>query len=140
MANPLAALARLYPDILNAMLDAGGVFVDLDPRHPGVAVPQRLAGGELLRLWLSRAAPVPIPDLRVTADAITATLSFDRSPFAVVVPWDAVKGLVSDTARVAVVLDPPPLGAAAAAPVRAAAPKPARTTTKKRPGHLRLVT
>jgi hypothetical protein len=34
--------------------------------------------------------PVPIPDLDVGKDKLSATLSFDRIPFRVVVPWHAV--------------------------------------------------
>lgn len=34
--------------------------------------------------------PVPIPDLKITEEGISATLSFSREPHPTFVPWDAV--------------------------------------------------
>jgi hypothetical protein len=34
--------------------------------------------------------PIPIPDLKWDTRGISATLSFDQSPFATFVPWEAV--------------------------------------------------
>ena len=40
--------------------------------------------------------PVPIPDLDISEQKIQATLSFNREPYLVTVPWHAVFGMVSE--------------------------------------------
>ena len=43
--------------------------------------------------------PVPIPDLRVDDSGVYATLSFQRTPFTCMVPWEAVFALVGDDGK-----------------------------------------
>jgi hypothetical protein len=71
--------------------------VGLYVRHaPGVVVPDHLrtpewlAGEAVIRLDYGLDMPIPIDDLSVTCEGVSATLSFDRSPHHTHVPWEAV--------------------------------------------------
>lgn len=86
-------------DVARTLLLQGSLFVHLDPRRPGVRVPEYLADQPQLVLQIGLDLPIPIPDLRVDADGVFGTLSFNRSPYTCQVPWDAVFGLVDEEAR-----------------------------------------
>ena len=72
---------------------------------------------------------VPIPDLQCEDDGIIATLSFDRKPFQVYIPWETVFAItVSETGKGVVwPSDMPP------------AMKSTPSKPVKKPNHLRLV-
>ena len=78
------------------MLSHGAVLIHLDARRPGVHVPADHAGDPALVLLLLYDATPPIPDLRIDACAISATLSFDKKPYHCVVPWSAIYAAVTD--------------------------------------------
>jgi hypothetical protein len=81
-----------------AILEKGKLYIHLDPRRPGVAVPEHLTRQPQLVLLVARGGtPIPIEDLVVDDDGIRATLSFKRTPFACVIPWPAVFALVNDS-------------------------------------------
>ncbi|MFO0692934.1 MAG: ClpXP protease specificity-enhancing factor SspB [Polyangiales bacterium] len=86
-------------DVARALLLRGSVFVHLDPRTPGVEVPRRFTSEPQLVLQIGLDLPIPIPDLRVDHDGILATLSFSRTPFTCVVPWEAVFALVGEDGK-----------------------------------------
>ena len=73
-----------------SFLRDGWVSVHLDARNAGVVVPDALAEEPHLVLQYGHDLPVPIPDLDVGEEGITATLSFSRVPQKTVVPWSAV--------------------------------------------------
>lgn len=81
------------------LLLRGSVFIHLDPRAEGVVVPPHFARQPQLVLQIGLDMAVPIPDLRVDEEGIYGTLSFNRSPFTVMVPWDAVFALADDQGR-----------------------------------------
>src|SRR6185295_9928918 len=83
-------------DVARALLLRGNLFVWLDPRHEGVRVPVQFAGQPELVLQIGLDMPIPIPDLRVDDQGVHGTLSFQRTPFACFVPWDAVFALADD--------------------------------------------
>lgn len=83
-------------DVARALLLRGSLFVYLDPRASGVAVPSWFAKQAQLVLQVGLDLPVPIPDLRVDDDGVFGTLSFNRAPFTCFVPWSAVFALVGD--------------------------------------------
>ena len=83
-------------DVARALLLRGNVFVHLDPRRPGVTVPQWLQTQPQLVLQVGLDMPIPIPDLRVDDAGVYGTLSFQRAPFTCTVPWSAVFALVGD--------------------------------------------
>ena len=64
--------------------------------HPLVVLPEHLrsddwiAGPSLIHLEYGLDMPLPIDDLRITDEGISATLSFSRIPFQTYVPWEAV--------------------------------------------------
>jgi len=83
-------------EAMDSLLAQGDVLLQLDPRLEGVSVPLKFLEQPLLVLRIGLEMPIPIPDLDIDDLGITATLSFDRTPHAVVVPWDAVFGMVTE--------------------------------------------
>lgn len=77
-------------DAFIAFLREGWVSLHLDARRPGVSVPPSFSTEPHLVLQYGRNMPIPIPDLEVTDDGISATLSFARTPHRTHVPWSAV--------------------------------------------------
>jgi stringent starvation protein B len=73
-----------------AFLRDGWVSLHLDARRAGVVVPPMFAGEPHLVLQYGRNMPIPIPDLDVSEEGVSATLSFSRAPHRTVVPWSAV--------------------------------------------------
>jgi hypothetical protein len=93
MLPPLASVsvrAGTHRAVVETFLAEGSVDVYLDPRRPGVVVPGHLRTGPRLILQFGRTRKVPIPDLRVSDDGISGTLSFDGGAFACTIPWTAV--------------------------------------------------
>ncbi len=86
-------------DVARALLLSGTVYVHLDPRIEGVAVPRQFRNDHQLVLQVGLDMPVPIPDLRVDDVGIRATLSFSRTPFACEVPWESVFALVGEDGK-----------------------------------------
>lgn len=80
-------------------IDQPSVFVHIDPRSPGVIVPDRLKLQPQVVLQVGFDMPVPIPDLHADVEAIVATLSFKGVPFTCKVPWSAVFALVGEDAK-----------------------------------------
>lgn len=83
-------------DVARALLLRGSVYVHLDPRLDEVEVPTWLTGQPQLVLQVGLDLPLPIPDLRVDSEGVFGTLSFNRSPFTCMVPWEAVFALLGD--------------------------------------------
>lgn len=77
-------------DVLLELLGRAQAFVILDGRASGVALPEWLRADPGVVLQLAYDMPIPIPDLQITDEGISATLSFQRTPFHVRVPWHAV--------------------------------------------------
>ena len=92
---------RLPPkkEVALALLEGPSVYVHLDPRRPGVAVPKWFMGQPQLVLQVGLNMAIPIPDLKVDDDGVTCTLSFNRAPFWCVLPWSAVYALVGEDGR-----------------------------------------
>jgi stringent starvation protein B len=105
-------------DVANALLKGPSVFVHLDPRRDGVVVPKWFKQQFQLVLQVGLNMAVPIPDLEVTDDGISCTLSFNRSPFWCVAPWKAIYALVGEDGRGMIWPDdvPPELAAQAQRP------------------------
>jgi len=79
--------------VARTILARGPLRVHLDPRRPGVRVPDRLARGPALVLEVGWDMRVPIPDLAVDEAGVRGTLSFRGEPFHCDLPWSAVFGL-----------------------------------------------
>ena len=77
-------------DAFNAFFGEGLVSIHLDARREGVDVPDEFAVNRHLVLQYGQNMPIPIPDLKVNDEGITATLSFRRIPHRTFVPWSAV--------------------------------------------------
>jgi stringent starvation protein B len=73
-----------------AFLREGWVSIHLDARRPGVSVPPEFADSPHLVLQYGLNMPIPIPDLKVTDEGVSATLSFSRQPHQTVIPWSAI--------------------------------------------------
>ncbi len=86
-------------EVALALLERSSVHVHLDPRVAGVVVPQWFKKQAQLVLQIGLNMPIPIPDLRLDETGMSCTLSFSRSPFYCVVPWQSVYALVGDDGR-----------------------------------------
>jgi stringent starvation protein B len=73
-----------------ALLAEGWTSLHLDARRDGVIVPAHLKGEPHLVLQYGHDLPIPIPDLTVNEQGVSATLSFARTPSTTVIPWSAV--------------------------------------------------
>lgn len=72
------------------------MMVYLDPKPSTVIVPARFKQDVRLILAVGTSMHIPIPDLKVDANGISGTLSFDRTPFFCRVPWSAVYALTTN--------------------------------------------
>lgn len=85
--------------VAETLLTKGNVFLHLDPRKEGVVVPDWLKDQLQLVLQIGHDLPIRIPDLVIDDDGVSATLSFNRSPFTCWVPWDSLFAMVGDNGR-----------------------------------------
>lgn len=142
-ATPPVEPAALKQAVMLELLREGYAFVVLDARRPGVSVPAHLATSAGLVLQFGYDMPVPIRDLAVDEAGIRATLSFQRTPHACVIPWEAVYVLHDGEGRgVQFPTDAPDDLPAEDAPPPAPAETESPTTRpgkKPRPSHLKLV-
>lgn len=86
-------------DVAQALLLRGSVFVHLDPRLEGVALPEHLRCQPQVMLQIGLDLDVAIPDLRVGSRGIQGTLRFSREPFECRIPWAAVFALSGEDGR-----------------------------------------
>lgn len=101
-----------------ALIEQSSVHLHLDPRAPGVVVPAWFKQQPQLVLQVGMNMPVPIPDLYFDDEKMSCTLSFNRSPFFCIIPWDAVFAMRGDDGRGMVWPDslPPEVAKAGTAP------------------------
>ena len=78
MASPPRLPAK--KDVALALLEQSTVFVHLDPRREEVRVPPWFKKEHQLVLQIGLNMAIPIRDLDVGEDALSCTLSFQRSP------------------------------------------------------------
>jgi len=83
-------------DVLDAFLGNGSARIFLDPRREGVIVPKWFANQAELVLRVGYTLNPPIPNLTVSDEAVSCTLSFNRSPVWCKMPWNAIFAVVSD--------------------------------------------
>ncbi len=125
---------RLPPkkDVALELLERSSLFIHLDPRAPGVMVPEWFKKQPQLLLQVGYNMAVPIRDLTVDDEGISGTLSFNRSPFYCHVPWAGIFALVGDDNRGMVWPDsvPPEVAAHQQRQARAAAEQ-ARVTAAR---------
>jgi hypothetical protein len=79
---------------LRHVLETENALIHIDPRKQRVAVPEALKSEKHTVLLLGFRLAIPIRDLTISDVGFSATLSFNRTPFLVFVPWDAVLGVV----------------------------------------------
>lgn len=84
------------PEAFAGLLGAGRVRVHLDPRRPGVVLPQSRLKEKYLALDYGRNLSIPTTDVEVDGWGVRATLSFDRKPTVTFVPWDAVYAITDE--------------------------------------------
>jgi stringent starvation protein B len=122
-------------DVALAFLERSTVRIFLDPRKNGVVVPPWFKNQPQLLLDVGLNTAIAIPDLHLDDDALSCTLSFNRSPFYCVLPWSAVFALVGDEERAVVWPDdvPPEVQLESKAPPKrpmAIVPEPEVPVTK----------
>ncbi len=119
---------------MHKLLERGSVFVHLDPRRPGVTVPDWLGTKPQLVLQVGLNFAIPIHDLVIDEEGVRCTLSFNRAPFFCVLPWSAVYALVAEDGQVTVWPSeiPSELVPAASPAVRREGPKERRDVQQRR--------
>lgn len=122
MASPPRLPAK--KDVALALLEQSTVFVHLDPRPEEVRVPPWFKKEHQLVLQIGLNMAIPIRDLDVGEDALSCTLSFNRSPHFCRIPWAAVFALVGENGRGMVWPDDVPPEVAAQAARQQAKEKP----------------
>ena len=85
--EPLQKLKRVT---LETFLAYGATAMVFDSHVMGLTIPPELENQGEVVFHLGYNLPVPIPDLELTDAGVSATLSFDQTPFKVLVPWEAV--------------------------------------------------
>jgi stringent starvation protein B len=118
------------------LLEQTSLFIHLDPRASGVMVPQWFRKQPHLVLQVGLNMAVPIHDLRVEEEGVSCTLSFNRSPFFCVMPWNAIFALSGDDGRGVVWPDEVPIEVA---PQFGVARRPDAPATPAKAPHLRAV-
>jgi stringent starvation protein B len=78
------------------LLERTSVFVHLDPRRPGVVVPQGFLKQPQLVLQIGLNMAIAIPDLDVGEEGITCTLSFNKRPQFCRLPWSSIYALIGE--------------------------------------------
>jgi stringent starvation protein B len=78
------------------LLERTSVFVHLDPRRPGVVVPQGFLKQPQLVLQIGLNMAIAIPDLEVGEEGISCTLSFNKRPQFCRLPWSSIYALIGE--------------------------------------------
>ena len=79
------------------LLERTSVFVHLDPRRPGVIVPQGFLKQPQLVLQIGLNMAIAIPDLEVGDEGISCTLSFNKRPQFCRLPWSSIYALIGES-------------------------------------------
>jgi hypothetical protein len=130
--------------VLLELLKVAWVYVHLDPRREGVALPDFLREQPRLVLQYGYNMPVPMHDLTIDEKGIAATLSFRRAPHSTFIPWSAVFAMTDGEKHGMVWPADVPADLEMEAPDKPEPPPPAPTPAAKpgkkpRPSHLKLV-
>lgn len=124
-------------DVFDHLLSGPSVFVHLDPRRPGVVVPQWFKNKPTLVLQVGMNMAVPIPDLKSDLVGVACTLSFNREPYYCRLPWTAIFALIGEDQRGMVWAEDVPFEVHAQygvkAPAPAAEPAPAAAEAAAEP-------
>lgn len=122
----MAPTARLPPkkDVALALLEQASMYIHLDPRAESVQVPAWFKKQPQLVLQVGLNMAVPIPDLHVDERGLSCTLSFNRSPFYCMIPWQAVFALVGENGQAMVWAEDVPAEVSAQAQAQKQPPKP----------------
>lgn len=113
---------------------ASSMYVHLDPRPNDVLVPSWFKKQPQLVLQIGLNMAVQIPDLDVSDEGISCTLSFNRSPEFCRIPYSAIYGLVGEDGRGMIWPESVPSEVAASAPGRS----PVAPVEKERRPRLRV--
>lgn len=119
MAPPPPQLPPKQEVALALLQTASSVYIHLDPRPADVAVPSWFKKQPQLVLQIGLNMAVQIPDLDIGQDAISCTLSFNRTPEFCRIPYSAIFGLVGEDGRGMIWPESVPAEVAASAPGRA---------------------
>jgi stringent starvation protein B len=111
-------------DAFTAFLREGWVSLHLDARRAGVSVPPTFASEPHLVLQYGRNMPIPIPDLEITDEGVSATLSFSRAPHRTTVPWSSVYVVACTDGRAILYYEDVPQEVSVMAPPGAAPVRP----------------
>lgn len=93
LSNFQACLKKVFEDMWPPL---GVAIAILDRHFPGLIIPDYLRNEEGPLILRYDAEPaIPIPDLELAQSGISATLSFQRTPYKTFVPWEAIEEMCS---------------------------------------------
>ncbi len=82
--------------VFNLIMLMGPTMIFIDPTHKDVDLPDYLMGAARVALEFGYNLPKPIDDLTVSPLALAATLSFNKVPYAVFIPWESVEAITDN--------------------------------------------
>jgi len=80
---------RMKKELLQTLLKHSFPWVSVDLTYPGVEVPPHLQGQEAVAFKLAFESGPQIPDLKLTDEGWSGTLSFKGNLYFVKIPWGA---------------------------------------------------
>ncbi|MCC6751413.1 MAG: hypothetical protein IT371_27425 [Deltaproteobacteria bacterium] len=85
-------MSQLKPLVVRRLLEEQDyILVVVNPVVTGVKLPEPLMQArEPVGIHVGWRMAIPVPDLEVTDDGISGTLSFNRSPFPCAFPWASI--------------------------------------------------
>ena len=83
-------------DLMLELLEKSSVFIHLDPRHPKAVVPKQFHGQYKLVLQMGLNMVIQIYDLEVDDLGVSGTLSFNKRPEWVSLPWDSIYAIIGE--------------------------------------------
>jgi stringent starvation protein B len=86
----------LKRELVVELLDRGPVLVHVDARAEQVSIPQQLTEDPKLVLRFGFGLTPAIPDIELSEDALSGTLTFNGVPHHCILPWPSVYAVVSE--------------------------------------------
>ena len=105
----MGSIARQKRQVITQLLDEEDFILMLvHPQAPGVKLPDELMEAtQPVGINIGWRMAIPAPDLKLDADGISCTLSFNRTPFFCEFPWHAIMQVSVDEEHMIWIESPP---------------------------------
>lgn len=128
----MSSIASVKRTVIEKLLDEENyILIVVNPQVEGVKLPKHLLeSNQLIGLHIGYRMAIPVPDLAISDDGISGTLSFSQIPHLCFLPWSAIAQVTVDDEHLIWIIPPSKRGATEAQTPPKASKKP----------HLKLVT